>query len=168
MADDLPAFLAAFYEQQRILEEQGGPRVQEIRACGEMLEHVLSMLEQRAAPVPNALRALSGIGAIPLVRDDTLPDYIVRLVHADGSRRDVAVYRPIACAPECPAGSHHHVWASRPGAEGADLLGTYAAIEPFPEDGIRWDWWARPPRRWRRWLRRIVNRESLRRRKTDG
>lgn len=64
------------------------------------------------------------------------------------------------CTPDCPDGHHYHVWATRPGADGRELVATDVKIEPYPEDGVWFDWHVRRRPRWRRWLRRIVNRES--------
>jgi hypothetical protein len=99
MADDGFANIAALYEQQRILEEQHGPRLCEIRSCGEVLEYVVWLLADPRAPVPNGLSALASLGRVPLVRDDEMPLDIVRLVHADGSKRDVVVDLPIPVLP---------------------------------------------------------------------
>lgn len=92
MADDVFANIAALYEQQRILEERQGPRICEIRACGDALAYLVHLLDDPGAPVPNGLGALASLSRISLVRDDELPDYLVRLVHADGSKRDVVIH----------------------------------------------------------------------------
>jgi len=88
------ANLAAFYGQH-------GPRITEVRACDEMLTHLLSMLGQPVERGPFDLGLPMGaLGAIPLIRDDALPSYIVRLVHAGGSARDVVIHLPIPVLPE--------------------------------------------------------------------
>lgn len=97
---DVPTQIEALYEQQRNFEEQHGPRIREIRARDEMLRYLVKLLGQPAVQAPNALTFLSSIGSIPLVRDDELPEDIVRLVHADHSRRDVFVpYVPLPVLP---------------------------------------------------------------------
>jgi hypothetical protein len=64
---------------------------------------------------------------------------------------------PTACDSACPRGFHYHVYVgSRSGTR--IFSGT---METYREGALGASLRVRPLSRWRRWLRRFVNRESL-------
>ena len=87
------------YEQLRLHEDGHGPGIREIRGRKEMLTYLASIL-----PPPTAhgvfAAAETALRSIPLVRDETISLHAVRLVHADGSAREVAIYLPIPLRPK--------------------------------------------------------------------